>query len=142
MKQYLNFVSLKDVETQIHPWGKLQWLSEPRVTGTQNMATGYIVVEPGNGHADHSHDGCEEILYILQGEARQTIELADTTAAKELHGGELVFVPAGAVHSTQNIGPDKLVFLAIYQYAGPEAALRADPQCSVIPPEGGNVLSW
>lgn len=135
MSKYLSFVSRDDVETQVHPWGNLIWLSEPRVTGTKNMATGFIDVEPGKGHARHNHEGCEEILYILEGKALQTIELPEGQIEKEISAGELVFVPADVFHSTQNIGEGRLVFLAVYQYAGPEAALRADPQCKVLPPE-------
>lgn len=138
MKKYLSFVSLDDVETQEHPWGILQWLSEPRVTGTPNMATGYIVVEPGQGHGRHNHEGCEEILYILEGRAVQTIDLPDGQVKKEMAAGELVYVPADVFHSTINTGEGRLVFLAVYQYAGPEAALRADPQCKVLPPKNNS----
>jgi oxalate decarboxylase/phosphoglucose isomerase-like protein (cupin superfamily) len=110
-------------------------MSEPLVTGTKNMTTGYIVVEPGKGHGRHNHEGCEEILYILEGKAKQMIDLPDGIAEKEMAAGELAFIPAGAFHSTLNVGGGKLVFLAIYQFAGPEAALRADPGCKIIPPK-------
>ena len=135
MTKKLSFVTLDDVETQAHPWGLLQWMSEPLVTGTSNMATGYITVEPGQGHALHNHPGCEEVLYFLEGEALQVIELPEGKIEKKMRPGELVFVPADAAHSTMNTGSGKLAFLAVYQYAGPEAALRADPQCKIIPPK-------
>ena len=132
------FISLDDVETQVHPWGDLQWMSEPLVTGTKNMATGYISVQPGQGHANHNHEGSEEIIYILQGEALQTIELPGGKIEKRMKPGELAFIPADAFHSTKNVGEGTLTFLAIYQYAGPEAALRADPQCKILPAKNGD----
>ena len=135
MGKKLSFVSLDDVETQVHPWGKLHWLSEPLVTGTNNMTTGYIVVEPGKGHDRHGHEGCEEVLYILEGKAKQMIDLPEGKIQKEMRAGELAYIPAGIPHSTLNIGDGNLIFLAIYQFAGPEAGLRADPQCKIIPPK-------
>ena len=135
MGKYLNFVTLDDVETQVHPWGILQWLSEPRVTGTGNMTTGLVTVEPGQGHARHNHEGCEEILYFLEGEGLQTLELPDGAVQRKMKASELVFIPAGAFHSTINVGDSRLAILAIYQFAGPEAGLRADPLCKVLPPK-------
>ena len=137
MSEFKTFVKLDDVETQVHPWGKLQWMSEPRVTGSKNMTTGYIDIDPGKGHGWHNHEGCEEILYVLEGKVLQTVEAPDGKVEKEMGAGELVFIPAGAFHSSTNIGEGKLVFLAVYQFAGPEAALRADPECSVLPPKNG-----
>ena len=133
MGKYINFVTLDDVETQAHPWGNLQWMSEPLVTGTANMTTGHVDIEPGKGHGRHNHEGCEEILYILEGKARQTLDLPGGTVEKEIGAGTLVFIPAGAYHSTINIGDGNVKLLAIYQFAGPEAALRADPDCKIIP---------
>jgi len=135
MSEVKYFVSPDDVETQEHPWGLLRWMSEPRVTGTGNMTTGHIAIKPGQGHTLHNHEGCEEILYFLKGEALQTIKLPEGTIERKMAPGELVYIPAGVFHSTVNTGPDLLTLLAVYQYAGPEAALRADPQCRVIPPK-------
>ena len=129
------FVTLDNVETQVHPWGNLSWMSEPRVTGTTNMTTGYISIKPGKGHDSHSHPNCEEVLYILEGKGMQTIELPNETLKKEVKKGDLIFVPGGVPHSTLNTGNDELVFIAVYQFAGPEAALRAAPDCKVLPPK-------
>ena len=129
------FVTPDDVETQVFPWGNLNWLSEPRVTGTSNMATGYIRLLPGKGHDSHNHPNCEEVLYILEGKGMQTIELENETLKREVKKGDLVFVPADVSHSTLNIGNDDLIFIAVYQFSGPEAALRMAPDCKVLPPK-------
>ncbi len=40
MDKFLNIVTPDDVETQVLSWGSFQWMNEPRVTGTSNMAVG------------------------------------------------------------------------------------------------------
>lgn len=37
---YRSFVTVDDVEAQSFDWGTLEWLSEPRVTGSTCMTTG------------------------------------------------------------------------------------------------------
>ena len=134
---FKRFLNQDDVETQVHSWGRLAWLNEPKTTGTNNMATGLITVAVGGGHAAHAHPGCEEILYFLKGEAEQTIYENDTVLKQTVKPGDLVYVPAGLDHSTMNSSPtEELVFLAVYQYAGPEADLRAVAD-AIEPPKNG-----
>ena len=40
MSNLRSFVTVDDVETQSFDWGKLQWLTDPRVTGSQCMVSG------------------------------------------------------------------------------------------------------
>jgi len=130
------FVNLADVETLELPWGKLKWLSEPRVTGSEVLTTGVVLLEQGKGHERHNHPGCEEIIYVLEGRGEQFIEYADGTVDKRVVGaGDLIHVPADLYHGTANIGPGPLKLLVVYQFAGPEAALRSLPECKIHPPE-------
>ena len=96
------------------------------------MVTGYVSVFPGGAHDRHNHPGCEEKLYILEGKARQTIELAEGTLIEEIGPGQLVHVPADFYHSTENIGEGNLVFVAVYQFSGPEIGLRESEDCKII----------
>ncbi|MDR1946731.1 MAG: cupin domain-containing protein [Desulfovibrio sp.] len=128
------FVSAKDVETQVFDWGKLQWLSEPRVTGADHMVTGIVTLEPGKGHARHNHDGCAEVLFVLKGTGEQTVFSDSGTQVKSVGPGELIYLKPGEFHSTINTGKENMEILAVYQYAGPEAAMRADPGCTLLPP--------
>ena len=48
-KKFLHIVTPDDVETQVLSWGSFQWLNEPRVTGTENMAVGIGRIAPGQG---------------------------------------------------------------------------------------------
>jgi hypothetical protein len=65
------FVEPKHVETQVFDWGRIQWLSEPRVTGTERITAGVVTLAPGKGHQRHNHPGVEEILYVIEGEGIQ-----------------------------------------------------------------------
>lgn len=130
----LRFVTPDDVETQVFPWGRLQWMSEPRVTGSQIMATGVVELEAGKGHERHNHPGCDEIIYVMQGEGEQFIESEDGTVDKRsVKAGDLIFVPADLFHGTLNSGNSPMRLLVVYQTAGPEAFLRGLPDCRVEP---------
>lgn len=69
-KKFLHIVTPDDVETQVLSWGSFQWLNEPRVTGTENMAVGIGRIAPGQGHTRHNHPGCEEFIYFLEAPSR------------------------------------------------------------------------
>ena len=124
IKRYLSMVTPDDVDTQVLSWGSFQWLNAPNVTGTNNMAVGVGRIKPGDGHSRHNHPGSDEFIYFMQGKAEQMVERPDGTETKILGAGDFVFIPDSGFHSTFNVGEDDLVFLACYQYAGPEAALR------------------
>ena len=129
-----SFVKVENVETQVFDWGKLQWLSEPRVTGADYMTTGIVTLEPGKGHAKHNHPSCAEILFILKGVGEQIIFSEGGEQKKTVVPGELIHLKPGEFHSTFNTGTENLEILAVYQFSGPEAAMRADPGCTVLPP--------
>lgn len=61
----LTFVEQVDVETQVFEWGRLTWLSEPRVTKAEKFSAGIVALDQGKGHTRHNHPGCEEILYVV-----------------------------------------------------------------------------
>ena len=53
-KKFLHIVTPDDVETQVLSWGSFQWLNEPRVTGTENMAVGIgRIAQVRVGKAEH-----------------------------------------------------------------------------------------
>ena len=131
----LTFVEPADVETQRLPWGYLNWLSEPRVTGAEQFSTGIATVTPGHGHARHNHPGTEEILYVIKGTGRQMVEVDGEPVTREVGPGTLIHIAAGAYHSTLNTGGEEMIVLAVYAPPGPEAFLRTLPECTVEPPQ-------
>ena len=85
----LTFVEAADVETQRLPWGYLNWLSEPRVTGAERFSTGIATVTPGQGHERHNHPGTEEILYIIKGTGQQMVEVDGEPVTRGGRAGDL-----------------------------------------------------
>jgi quercetin dioxygenase-like cupin family protein len=59
--------------------------------------------------APHSHDGFEETNYGLAGVTTFTVD----GEQRELHPGEVVFIPRGAVHAFANHTAQDATFLAI-----------------------------
>ena len=135
MAEKMVFVEEADVETQGFDWGRLWWLSEPRVTRAEKFSAGVVQLEPGKGHDRHNHPGCEEILYVLEGMGDQVVEVDGETVRREVGPGVLIHIPIDAFHSTVNTGTGPMRLLAIYAPPGPEAELRKMDGVTIEPPK-------
>jgi oxalate decarboxylase/phosphoglucose isomerase-like protein (cupin superfamily) len=131
------FVSLDSVGTQKLDWGSVQWLSEPKVTGTTEMTTGVVTIFPGMGHSTHSHPGSEEMIIMLEGEGIQTVEVDGKVHKSDIKKGDLVHIPKGAPHSTFTKGDKPLVALAIFQHWADAIDFRNLPESIFEPPVNG-----
>jgi oxalate decarboxylase/phosphoglucose isomerase-like protein (cupin superfamily) len=129
------FVEPKEVETQVFDWGRIQWLSEPRVTGSKNITAGVVTLEPGKGHVRHNHPGVEEVLYVLEGEGIQMVENG-AQERRVVRAGTMIHIPADVFHETINTGNGPMKLLAVYSPPGPEALLRSLPGCRIEEPQG------
>ena len=69
-----------------------------------------VEFEPGYLAPRHTHPG-EEIIYVLEGTLEYYIEGRPPVTVKP---GEVLFVPAGTIHSAKNIGTSKGAELATY----------------------------
>jgi oxalate decarboxylase/phosphoglucose isomerase-like protein (cupin superfamily) len=127
------FVEPKDVETQVFDWGRIQWLSEPRVTGTGRITVGVVTLEGGKGHKRHNHPGVEEILYVIEGEGIQMVDMG-TEERRTVRAGTMIHIPADIYHETINTGAGPMKLLAVYSPPGPEALLRSMPGCRIEQP--------
>jgi quercetin dioxygenase-like cupin family protein len=65
--------------------------------------------DPGYVSPKHTHPG-EEIIYVLEGTLEYQIDGKPVTVKP----GDVLFVPAGTVHSVKNIGSDNGAELATY----------------------------
>ncbi len=128
------FVEPRHVETQVFDWGRIQWLSEPRVTGARSITAGVVTLDPGKGHQRHNHPGVEEVLYVLEGEGMQMVDLG-VEERRTVRAGMMIHIPADIYHETINTGDQPMKLLAVYSPPGPEALLRSLPGCRVEPPQ-------
>jgi quercetin dioxygenase-like cupin family protein len=65
---------------------------------------------PGVVAPNHSHPG-EEIVYVIEGLLEYRLESKPPVTLK---AGEVLFIPAGTVHSAKNIGSVNAAELATY----------------------------
>ncbi len=66
--------------------------------------------DPGYVAPRHTHPG-EEVIYVIEGTLEYQIEGQPTRTVKP---GDVLFVPAGAIHSVKNIGTGNGAELATY----------------------------
>jgi quercetin dioxygenase-like cupin family protein len=69
-----------------------------------------VTLAPGVFAPRHWHPG-EEIVYMLEGELEYVIDGQPPVTLKH---GEVLFIPAGAVHSARNVGKGDGTELATY----------------------------
>lgn len=129
------FVEEADVETQVFDWGRLAWLSEPRVTAAERFSAGIATVKPGQGHGLHNHPGREEIIYVLSGKGHQVVEPESGRIEREIGPGMLIHIPPGVYHSTANTGHETMRTLVVYAPPGPEAEFRKMDGVTIEPPQ-------
>lgn len=65
---------------------------------------------PGAVAPRHSHPG-EEIIYVIEGSLEYQVDGRPTVTLKT---GEVLFVPAGAIHAAKNVGSGNAAELATY----------------------------
>ena len=69
-----------------------------------------VDIDPGVTFPKHKHPG-EEIIYVIEGSLEYEVEGKPPVTLK---AGEVLFVPAGAVHSAKNVGRDNGAELGTY----------------------------
>ncbi len=79
-------------------------------------------LKPGGGIAAHKHPGSDEILFFQSGTAR--VHLGD--AARIVHAGATVFIPADTSISVDNIGKEGISFMAVFSAPVFEDYMRAN----------------
>ncbi|OEV11728.1 cupin domain-containing protein [Streptomyces nanshensis] len=123
--------------TMVFDWGSIKWHVTPDAVPGASSTLGEVVINPDKGHDRHEHPDADEILYVIDGEGRQTVgddpELTVRT-------GDAVWIPKGTLHSTFNTGWRPLRLVATYTPGGAENALRGVPDFVELAP--GEVPTW
>jgi quercetin dioxygenase-like cupin family protein len=69
-----------------------------------------VELAPGVAFPKHTHPG-EEIIYVLEGTWEYTVEGKPPVTLK---AGDVLFIPAGTIHSAKNVGSGNGAELATY----------------------------
>ena len=69
-----------------------------------------VELAPGTTAPRHTHPG-EEIIYVLEGTWEYTVEGKPPVTLK---AGDVLFIPAGTIHSARNVGAGRATELATY----------------------------
>lgn len=93
------------------------WLGPQQGHPNVRLHLGYGVFRPGARVAEHVHADADELLFVLRGRGRLTLNGRDRVIEAPL----AVFIPAGTPHAFLNDGPDTLTAVQVYDPAGPEA---------------------
>jgi len=110
------FVSFKEAEIETLPNHVRHWYSRPGMVKQTDILFVRAHFPAGQAHKFHIHPRMEEIIYILSGTAEEWVE-----NEKRIVGpGDMIYIPAGAVHATYNTGEETLEFLAILTPASAE----------------------
>lgn len=85
------------------------WHSKPGLTPTDDLIVVHCTIPPGGCHAFHTHPNKEEVIYIIEGEAEQWVEMEKQT----LGPGSSAYIPKSAVHATFNRSDRDIKFIAV-----------------------------
>jgi quercetin dioxygenase-like cupin family protein len=103
------FTVRSEVTPEVLDWGQLRWLSNPPATGARTLTVIDVTLSPGKGHAFHKHPDQEEVILVVAGQVEQWLD-----RDKRLLGpGDSVFIPAGVVHASYNVGDTQAKLAAI-----------------------------
>lgn len=94
-------------------WGRLVWLiGEETMPGAQ-QTFGVVTIAPGKRNPLHLHPNCEELLYVMEGEADHKLgeEMFHITA------GDVIRIPQGVPHWAQAKGDTPLVAVISFSAA-------------------------
>lgn len=98
------------------------WHCRPDMVKHTDLLFVRCQIYPGQAHKFHCHPKMEEILYVLSGRAEQWVEQEKRIMAP----GHSLYLPAGIVHGTYNIGSDTLDFLAVLSPASADGPPTVD----------------
>ena len=115
------FLPMTGLDFTAHDWGRVGNLCVPANTGAKQLTILEARLLPGKGHDFHKHPDQEEALFVVAGDVEQWVD----RKKQLLKPGDTVFVPAGMVHASFNVGNGEARILAIFGPSIGEAGFEA-----------------
>lgn len=103
------FMMSAETAPEVLDWGRLRWMSHPPSTGAGQLTVIEVNISPGHGHDFHRHPDQEEVIYCISGRVEQWLD----REKRILGPGDSVFIGAGVVHASFNVGDGEARLLAI-----------------------------
>jgi quercetin dioxygenase-like cupin family protein len=115
----------RDCAVRSSPDGKsdIRILIDPEENPDVPAYLGLGRFEPGAEIGEHDHPGSAELLYIVSGSGRMTVE----GVTLKVVAGDAIRIPPGARHSFRNSGQVPLEAVQLYLPPGPEARFKLWP---------------
>ena len=106
--------SVAGTEPAMLSWGRLVWLIGEEQTPGAEQTLGVVTIQPGKRNPLHLHPNCEELLYVLEGEADH--KLGDEMF--QIKAGDVIRIPRGVPHWARARGETPLV--AVISFSAPD----------------------
>ncbi len=90
------------------PWNPVK-MGKATLHSGGGLLVGLNAFEPGQAHAPHAHAGVDKLYAVVEGRGAFSVG----ARVEEVEAGGLVFAPAGVAHGVQNLGPGRLLVLAV-----------------------------
>ena len=100
----------EDLPVESFDWGTLQWLCNARLVAGANQTLGLCEILPGCRNPVHYHPNCEEVLYMLSGVGRHSLN----DEFIELRAGMTIQIPANVRHNLENVGSESIICLIAF----------------------------
>ena len=94
-------------------WGAIKWLFNQEIDPEAQQTFGLVYINAGQQNPPHYHPNCEELIYVLSGQCDH--RLGD--AMVPLKAGDLLRIPAHAVHCAKNTGWEPVRMIIVYSAA-------------------------
>ncbi len=97
-------------QSQQFDWGSIRWLAEPGSGGVERISAGFATFNARSSQAEHPHTGYEELIYIVSGRGRHSVN----GRTSELVPGALIYIPPFARHAIYNDNDAPLTLVSLY----------------------------
>jgi len=91
-------------------WGSLSWLAGKNIGNAEGLVLGRATIKPGKTNPRHRHPKSEEVLYLLKGSIKHTLD--DRTII--MHAGDTITIAPGVFHNASCISEEDADMIVVY----------------------------
>ena len=85
---------------------KTSWLKPPVSSG---IKSGYVILHKGEEIGEHVTDNREEVLYVVEGEAKVTVDGIPEYA----EAGSMIYIPPQTKHNVANENDEEVKYIYV-----------------------------